>query len=162
MTKYKNITLQKSKTIQELSKEFPDKPYRELEIYRNTDRIEEAVAIPLTQAQENLVEHITADDKKQKTINRLEKEVKLLEEINLRPNKGIPSIWERIDAGKLSTRGDSLHEFPTYIKHWEEAKPWGWELRILTEDGLHILHLKWKDYKRPHSLKEENDVQTST
>ena len=162
MTKYKNITPQKSKTIQELSKEFPDKPYRELEIYRNTDRIEEAVAIPLTQAQENLVEHITADDKKQKTINRLEKEVKLLEEINLRPNKGIPSIWERIDAGKLSTRGDSLHEFPTYIKHWEEAKPWGWELRILTEDGLHILHLKWKDYKRPHSLKEENDVQTST
>ena len=162
MTKYKNITPQKSKTIQELSKEFPDKPYRELEIYRNTDRIEEAVAIPLTQAQENLVEHITADDKKQKTIKRLEKEVKLLEEINLRPNKGIPSIWERIDAGKLSTRGDSLHEFPTYIKHWEEAKPWGWELRILTEDGLHILHLKWKDYKRPHSLKEENDVQTST
>ena len=162
MTKYKNITPQKSKTIQELSKEFPDKTYRELEIYRDTDRIEEAVAIPLTQAQENLVEHITADDKKQKTINRLEKEVKLLEEINLRPNKGIPSIWERIDAGKLSTRGDSLHEFPTYIKHWEEAKPWGWELRILTEDGLHILHLKWKDYKRPHSLKEENDVQTST
>jgi len=76
----------------------------------------------------------------------------LLEEINLRPNKGIPSIWERIDAGKLSTRGDSLHEFPTYIKHWEEAKPWGWELRILTEDGLHILHLKWKDYKRPREL----------
>ena len=155
MTKYKNITPQKSKTIQELSKEFPDKPYRELEIYRNTDRIEEAVAIPLTQAQENLFEHITADDKKQKTINRLEKEVKLLEEINLRPNKGIPSIWERIDAGKLSTRGDSLHEFPTYIKHWEEAKPWGWELRILTEDGLHTLHLKWKNYKRPGRLKEE-------
>ena len=155
MTKYKNITPQKSKTIQELSKEFPDKPYRELEKYKNADRIEEADNIPLTPAQKNLVEHITADDKKQKTINRLEKEVKLLEEINLRPNKGIPSIWERIDAGKLSTRGDSLHEFPTYIKHWEEAKPWGWELRILTEDGLHTLHLKWKNYKRPGRLKEE-------
>ena len=56
--------LQTKKTIQELTKEFPDKTYRELEIYRNTDRIDEAVAIPLTQAQENLVEHITADDKK--------------------------------------------------------------------------------------------------
>jgi|ETNvirome_2_1000_1030626.scaffolds.fasta_scaffold20351_2 hypothetical protein len=145
---------QTKKTIRELAKEFPDKTYNELEKYKDADRIEEADSIPLTQAQENLVEHITADDKKQKTINRLEKEVKLLEEINLRPNKGIPSIWERIDAGKLSNRGDSLHEFPTYIKHWESAKPWGWELRILTEDGLHILHLKWKDYKRPREVKD--------
>ena len=67
--------------------------------YRDADRLEEADSIPLTQAQENLVEHITADDKKQKTIERLEKEVKVLEEVNLRPNKGIPSIWERINAG---------------------------------------------------------------
>ena len=39
---------------------------------------------------------------------------------------------------KILNRGDSFSEFPTYIKHWETAKPWGWELRILTEDGLHI------------------------
>ena len=53
---------------------------------------------------------------------------------------------------KNSTKGDSLTEFPTYIKHWEEARPWGWEIRILTESGLHTFHLKWKDYKRPHDL----------
>ena len=85
----------------------------------------------LTPAQKNLVEHIEAGiksyDHRDKTLQ-----------------------WE-----DLSNRGDSFHEFPTYIK------PWGWELRILTEDGLHIFHLKWKTYKRPHSLKEENDVQTS-
>ena len=34
--------------------------------------------------------------------------------------------WEDIDH-----RGDSLHDFPTYIKHWESAKPWGWELANL-------------------------------
>ena len=42
--------------------------------------------------------------------------------------------------------------YPDYIKHWEEAKPWGWEIRILTENGLHIFNCKWKDYKRPREL----------
>ena len=56
---------------------------------------------------------------------------------------------------KNSTKGDSLTEFPTYIKHWEEARSWGWELRILTENGLHTFHLKWKDYKRPRELSKQ-------
>ena len=56
---------------------------------------------------------------------------------------------------ELSNRGDSFHEFPTYIKHWESAKPWGWEIRILTESGLHTFHLKWKDYKRPRELTKQ-------
>ena len=43
-----------------------------------------------------------------------------------------------------NTRGDSFTEYPTYIKHWEEARPWGWEIRILTENGLHTFHCKWK------------------
>ena len=92
----------------------------------------------LTPPQKNLVEHIEA---------------------------GIKSYNDRDKAlgwEDLSNRGDSFSEYPTYIKHWETAKPWGWELRILTEDGLHILHLKWKTYKRPHSLKEETDVQPSS
>ena len=58
--------------------------------------------------------------------------------------------WEDIDH-----RGDSLHDFPTYIKHWESAKPWGWELRILDENGLHTFNLKWKNYKRPRELTGE-------
>ena len=64
-----------------------------------------------------------------------------------------PTIkWEDIDH-----RGDSVHDYPTYIKHWEVAKPWGWEIRILTETGLHIFNCKWKDYKRPGLLKEEKE-----
>ena len=49
--------MQKEKTMHELAKEFPDKPYRELETYRDADRQEEAQQIPLTesqQSQENL------------------------------------------------------------------------------------------------------------
>jgi len=84
---------------------------------------EEADNVPLTQAQKDLVEHIEAGNQS-----------KVLQ-------------W-----GELSNRGDSFHELPTYIKHWEEARPWGWELRILTEDGLHTFHLKWKNYKRPREL----------
>ena len=53
---------------------------------------------------------------------------------------------------KTMKKGDSFSEYPTFIKHWEEAKPWGWELRILTEGGLHTLHLKWKKYRRPRKL----------
>jgi hypothetical protein len=43
--------LQTKKTIYELAKEFPEKTYRELEIYRDADRIEEAQQIPLTESQ---------------------------------------------------------------------------------------------------------------
>jgi hypothetical protein len=54
-------------------------------------------------------------------------------------------------------KGDSFSEYPTYIKHWEEARPWGWEIRILTENGLHTIHCKWKKYKRPHDLRNQRD-----
>ena len=94
--------------------------------YRDADRIEEAGNIPLTPAQKNLVEHIEAGNRS-----------------------------KVLDWDELSNRGDSFSEYPTYIKHWETAKPWGWELRILTEDGLHILHLKWKTYRRAGLLTEE-------
>ena len=54
-----------------------------------------------------------------------------------------------------TTKGDSRTEFPTYIKHWEEARPWGWEIRILTEKGLKIFHCKWKKYRRSGLLQSE-------
>ena len=43
---------------------------------------------------------------------------------------------------------DSFSEFPSH----DRAKDWGWEIRILTETGLHTIHCKWKDYKRPREL----------
>ena len=45
--------MKKEKTIHELVKEFPDKSYRELEIYRGFDRNEEADRIPLTESQKS-------------------------------------------------------------------------------------------------------------
>ena len=48
--------LQTKKTIQELSKEFPEKTYRELEKYRDADRNEEAQRIITQQENEELKE----------------------------------------------------------------------------------------------------------
>jgi hypothetical protein len=45
--------MKKEKTMHELVKEFPDKSYRELEIYRDADRQEEAHKIPLTESQKS-------------------------------------------------------------------------------------------------------------
>ena len=86
--------------------------------------------IPLTPAQKNLVEHIEAG---RKTYEDRDKTLQ----------------WEDINH-----RGDSVHDYPTYIKHLESAKPWGWELRILDENGLHVYNLKWKNYKRPREVKD--------
>ena len=36
---------QTKKSLHELAKEFPDKTYRELEKYRDADRVEEAIGI---------------------------------------------------------------------------------------------------------------------
>ena len=47
-------------TLGKLSKEFPEKTYKELESYRNADRHEEADLIPLTEDQKKLVDHIEA------------------------------------------------------------------------------------------------------
>ena len=44
--------MKKEKTMHQLCKEFPDKSYRELEIYRDADRQEEAARIPLTESQQ--------------------------------------------------------------------------------------------------------------
>ena len=46
----------KSETIFDLARRFPDKTYRELERYRDTDRQEEAQQIPLTESQQKQAE----------------------------------------------------------------------------------------------------------
>ena len=56
MTKFWDTLKNKTKTIHELVKEFPNKTYRELEKYRDADRNEEAQQIFLKQENEELTE----------------------------------------------------------------------------------------------------------
>ena len=57
---------QTKKTIQELSKEFPEKTYRELEKYRDADRQEEAQRIITQQENEELKENQHKEDWKKR------------------------------------------------------------------------------------------------
>ena len=68
MTKLWDSLKNKIKTIQELSKEFPNKTYRELEKYRDADRNEEAQQISIQQ--EN--EEFTESDRKQAELEPIE------------------------------------------------------------------------------------------
>ena len=56
MTKLWDTLKNKAKTIHELTKEFPNKTYKELEKYRNADRNEEAQRIFTQQENEELKE----------------------------------------------------------------------------------------------------------
>ena len=68
--------LQTKKTIHELSKEFPEKTYRELEKYRDADRQEEAQRIITQQENEELKENQHKENWKEK----YEKEHRLRQE----------------------------------------------------------------------------------
>jgi hypothetical protein len=97
--------LQTKKTIHELVKEFPDKSYRQLEIYRDADRKEEAQRI-ITQ-QEN--EELTESQQKQEELEPIEgvdweelykKEHKRRQEAE----KELEDIKEKIDPAHITQR----------------------------------------------------------
>lgn len=54
-------------------------------------------------------------------------------------------------------KGDSFSVIPTYIKHWTESKPWGTEIRILSESGLQTIQCKWYDRKRDENGRVSNN-----
>ena len=63
----------KEKTIHELAKEFPEKTYRQLEIYRDADRKEEAQRIITQQENEELTESQQKQEELEKeNINKAE------------------------------------------------------------------------------------------
>ena len=76
MTKLWDTLKNKAKTLHELSKEFPEKTYRELEKYRDADRNEEAQRIYIQQENEELKE----DQHKESWEEKYNKEHKLRQE----------------------------------------------------------------------------------
>jgi len=71
--------MKKEKTIHELVKEFPDKTYRELELYRDADRQEEAAQIPLSESQKSQkdLEPIEGEEQDNPTLWEIAKEHKV-------------------------------------------------------------------------------------
>ena len=102
--------MKKEKTIHELVKEFPDKSYRELEIYRDADRQEEAARIPLTESQQKQKELepiegacITAHMKRDREAGEVQKMKKRAQEA-----EGELSILKGIETNRVKEAQDAL------------------------------------------------------
>ena len=80
MTKLWNYLKQKSKTLHELAKEFPEKTYRQLEKYRDADRQEEAQQIFTQQENEELKDNQLKENWK-KSAQEAEGELSILKGI---------------------------------------------------------------------------------
>ena len=94
---------QTKKTIHELAKEFPEKTYRQLEIYRDADRQEEAQQIITQQENEELKENqLTESQRRQEELEPIEEEnwkEKYNKEHKLRKKaeKELEGLKEKID-----------------------------------------------------------------
>ena len=111
MTKVWDTLKNKTKTLHELVKEFPNKTYKELEKYRNADRNEEAQQIFIQQENEELKEDQGKEiDYHRYWKDRYEKEHKLRQEAETETIlvKGIGMNSPEMKAARA--RGDQLQD----------------------------------------------------
>ena len=81
MTKHTDSSTTTRKTIHELAKEFPEKTYRQLEIYRDADRQEEAQQIITQQENEELKENqLTESQRRQEELEPIEEDRTIFDE----------------------------------------------------------------------------------
>ena len=137
MTEIKKLN-EKSETIFDLARRFPNKTYRELEKYREADRQEEADNVPLTDAQKKLVSQvesaikmekgtcITAEIKKDKT-SQLQNELDRVKKENNDLFLRIAELTEVEEShrnmnGKLQERLTEVEEDNKKLSHQIEDK----------------------------------------
>jgi len=112
--------MSKEKTMHELAKEFPDKSYRELEIYREKDRQQEAGACIMGEMRKDREEVDSSDTKALKSevaalkqqlfVNNEEAQRSLKNlEIRLAESLEVNESHQRLN-GKLQTRLTELEE----------------------------------------------------
>ena len=97
---------QTKKTIQELSKEFPNKTYRELEKYRDADRNEEAQRIITQQENEELKDNQLKENwkdmykKEQKRTGYLQDELDRVKRENNDLHNKVAALLDAVDPEK--------------------------------------------------------------
>jgi len=101
------------KTMHELAKEFPNKTYRELEIYRNADRQEEAQRIITQQENEELKEdqHKDKYEKEHKLRQEAEGELTILKgiETNRVKEAQARSDYLQSELDRVKRENNDLH-----------------------------------------------------
>jgi hypothetical protein len=99
--------MKKEKTMHELSKEFPDKTYRELEIYREKDREQEAGACIMGEMRKDR-EPESELDRTKRDNNDLYNRVAELIEINESHQKMNGKLQERLT--ELEEENKKMHD----------------------------------------------------
>ena len=149
---------QTKKTIHELAKEFPDKTYRELEKYRDADRVEEAEKIPLTESQQKQEELepiedalgacITAGMKRDKAATELQVMKRRAQEAQARSNQ----LQDELDRAKKENN-DLFTRIAELIEANEkEVKNLKW---IKDHDYIFLVDENKKLHVEIEKLKEE-------
>jgi len=98
--------MKKEKTMHELAKEFPDKTYRELEIYREKDRQQEAGACIIGEARKDREEvtPIELQEEAERTVKNLE--IRLAESLEV--NEAHQKINGKLQMRIIELEQDNL------------------------------------------------------
>jgi len=130
--------MKKEKTMHELSKEFPDKSYRELEIYRDADRQEEAARIPLTESQQKQKELEPIEDEIGTCITASMQRDKVATELQVMKRRaqeaeGELSILKGIETNRVKEAQDALLKDTPVQSEEDELGP---RYSCYNQDGL--------------------------
>ena len=150
--------MKKDKTMHELAKEFPHKTYRELELYRDADRQQEAQEIPLTESQQKQEELepigdslgacITAGMKRDKAATELQVMKRRAQEAQARSNQ----LQDELDRAKKENN-DLFTRIAELIEANEkEVKNLKW---IKDHDYIFLVDENKKLHVEIEKLKEE-------
>ena len=148
---------QTKKTLHELAKEFPEKTYKELEKYRNADRVEEAIGIGHNQPPD-LVEVIAIEnDKLKKRAQEAEGELSILKGLETNRVKEAQArssqLQEELDRGNKE-KNDLYNRIAELIEANEkEVKNLKW---IKDQDYIFLVDENKKLHKEVNELKTDN------
>ena len=123
---------QTKKTLFELAKEFPDKTYKELEKYRDADRVEEAIGMGHNNPPDLVEVMATENDKLKEKLNRLQAE---LDNVKKNNNELYNRIAELIEANEKEVKNLKWIKDHDYIFLVDENKKLHKELEELKEDN---------------------------
>ena len=123
---------QTKKTLHELAKEFPNKTYRELEKYRDADRVEEAIGMGHNNPPDLVEVMATENDKLKEKLNRLQAE---LDNVKKNNNELYNRIAELIEANEKEVKNLKWIKDHDYIFLVDENKKLHKELEELKEDN---------------------------
>jgi hypothetical protein len=125
--------MMKEKTIHELVKEHPDKSYRDMEKYRDADRMEEAQRVPMTESRQKQVELEPIEGEEQDDPTLFDEDLKLKKEMGACITSGMKRDREATE--KMKNKKEFKKEID-YHRYWKDMYEKEHKLRQEADEGL--------------------------